>query len=155
MAQDYDLFKYGQVLWKGFNQEERGEGAIQFDEDIKEAYELGFNRPNCNLDIKIAVVALNGDFVSYCGMWQDPAISASLIEPVALDPAYRRLGFAELLSWKACGGPAYSVPPKHLSAPPIVVSREPPAFRHGEMSVPDITLSFHCNLNTLKERCKP
>jgi len=92
MAQDYDLFKYGQVLWKGFNHEERGEGTFQFDEEIKEAYELGFNRPNCNLDIKIAVVAPNGDFVSYCGMWQDPAISAALVEPVATDPAYRRLG---------------------------------------------------------------
>lgn len=92
MAETYDLYKYGQALWKGFNHEERGEGTFQFDEEIKAAYEVGFQRPNCNLDIKIAVVAPNGDFVSYCGMWQDPAISAALVEPVATDPAYRRLG---------------------------------------------------------------
>ena len=32
-----------------------------------------FERPNVNLEIKIAVAAPDGNFISYCGMWQDNA----------------------------------------------------------------------------------
>ncbi len=88
MAETYDLFRYGQVLWKGFNHEANGEGPFV----MKDGFACEFERPNVNLEIKIAVVAPNGDFVSYCGMWQDAACKSALVEPVATDPAYRRLG---------------------------------------------------------------
>ncbi len=88
MKETYDLFRYGQVLWKGFNHEKNGEGAFVMNERFAEEFE----RPNVNLNLKIAVIAPNGDFVSYCGMWQDDASPSALVEPVATDPSYRNMG---------------------------------------------------------------
>ena len=104
MAETYDLSKYGQVLWKGFNHELNGEGPFVA-ENSKNGGE-GFERPNVNLDLKIAVVAPNGDFVSYCGMWQDAASNSALVEPVATDPAHRKMGLgraAVLEAVRRCG----------------------------------------------------
>lgn len=106
MSDTYDLYKYGQVLWKGFNHEANGEGPFVFREEERPEWELGFKRPNVNLDLKIAVVAPNGDFVSYCGMWQDADSQSALVEPVATDPAYRKLGLgkaAVLEALRRCG----------------------------------------------------
>jgi GNAT superfamily N-acetyltransferase len=106
MAETYDLYKYGQALWKGFNHEANGEGPFVFKDEELPEWELGFRRPNVNLNLKVAVVAPNGDFVSYCGMWQDPASESALVEPVATDPAYRRMGLgraAVLEAIRRCG----------------------------------------------------
>ena len=104
-----DYLKYGKCLWKGFNHEANGEGA--FEESLTPEhmphYKLFFERPNVNPDIKIAVTAPNGDFVSYCGMWQDPGCKSVLVEPVATDPAYRKMGLgraAVLEAVRRCGG---------------------------------------------------
>jgi hypothetical protein len=88
MKETYDLYKYGQVLWKGFNHEQNGEGPFVMSDDFAGEFE----RPNVDLDLKIAVIAPNGDFVSYCGMWRDERCQSALVEPVATDPAYRKLG---------------------------------------------------------------
>jgi len=106
MADTYDLYKYDKVLWKGFNHEADGEGPFVFKQEELPEWELGFKRPNCNLELKIAVVAPNGDFVSYCGMWHDPASENALVEPVATDPAYRKMGLgraAVLEAVRRCG----------------------------------------------------
>ena len=52
-------------------------------------------RPNVDLDLKIAVVSPEGNFVSYCGMWYDPEGGFALVEPVATDPDYRRMGLGK------------------------------------------------------------
>jgi len=104
MAETYDLYKYGQVLWKGFNHEANGEGPFVFHDEPE--WDMAFHRPNVNLDLKVAVVAPNGDFVSYCGMWQDKATPNALVEPVATDPAYRKMGLgraAVLEAIRRCG----------------------------------------------------
>jgi len=49
-------------------------------------------RPNVDLKLKIAVVSPVGNFVSYCGMWYDPKVGYAVIEPVATDPQYRKMG---------------------------------------------------------------
>lgn len=106
MADTYDVFQYGRVLWKGFNHEANGEGPFQFSEEDQPEWDRGFLRPNVNLDLKIAVVAPNGDFVSYCGMWYDAGCESALVEPVATDPAYRRMGLgraAVLEGIRRCG----------------------------------------------------
>jgi len=106
MADDYDIFLYRQVLWRGFDHEANGEGpAVIPDEDLPH-WRASMKRPNVNLDLKIAVVAPNGDFVSYCGMWHDEASDSALVEPVATDPAYRMMGLgraAVLEGVKRCG----------------------------------------------------
>ena len=104
MGETFDLYKYGRVLWKGFNHELNGEGP--FSPDDEQNGRDSFDRPNVNLDLKIAVVAPNGDFVSYCGMWQDSASHSALVEPVATDPAYRKMGLgraAVLEAVRRCG----------------------------------------------------
>lgn len=100
MAEELDYYKYGQVLWKGFNHEANGEGPFVLENSKNGA--LGFERPNVNLDLKIAVAAPNGDFVSYCGMWQDAASPNALVEPVATDPAYRKMGLGRAAVLEAC-----------------------------------------------------
>ena len=92
MADTFDLRKYGEVLWKGFNHEANGEGPFVWQEEDRLKWELGFLRPNVDLSLKIAVVAPNGAFAAYCGMWWDRASADALVEPVATDPAYRRMG---------------------------------------------------------------
>ncbi|MFV0400861.1 MAG: GNAT family N-acetyltransferase [Oscillospiraceae bacterium] len=106
MEEELDFYKYGQVLWKGFNHEANGEGPFQFPSEHQPVYEREWNRPNLNRSIKIAVKAPNGDFVSYCGMWQDAASPSALVEPVATDPAYRKMGLgkaAVLEGVRRCG----------------------------------------------------
>ena len=79
-------------MWKGFNHQADGEGPFVFKEEERPLWERTFVRPNVDLSIKIAVIAPNGDFVSYCGMWYDALCQSAVVEPVATDPGYRRLG---------------------------------------------------------------
>lgn len=52
-------------------------------------------RPNVNLNLKIAAVAPNGKFAAYCGMWFDKKVEYAVIEPVATDPDYRKMGLGK------------------------------------------------------------
>jgi GNAT superfamily N-acetyltransferase len=95
MEETYDLCQYRRVLWKGFDHELNGEGEFSFSaEDEQEAREE-MERPNVDLDLKVAVVAPDGNFVSYCGMWYDPEAGFAVVEPVATDPAYRMMGLGK------------------------------------------------------------
>jgi ribosomal protein S18 acetylase RimI-like enzyme len=95
MAENYDLTQYGSVLWRGFNHELDGEGPFIPSEEQLIALQNEMKRPNVNLDLKIAVVNANGEFVAYCGMWYDPQSQYAVVEPVATAPNYRRLGLAK------------------------------------------------------------
>ena len=95
MQDTYDLYQYRRVLYRGFNHELCGEGAFQFPENKRGQAEREMNRPNVDLNLKVAVVAPNGDFVCYCGMWFDPKAGFAVVEPVATDPDYRRRGLAK------------------------------------------------------------
>jgi ribosomal protein S18 acetylase RimI-like enzyme len=95
MKETYDLYQYGRVLWKGFNHELNGKGEFQFSEEKKQLFEEEMIRPNVDLGLKVAVVAPDGNFVSYCGMWYTPEAGYAVIEPVATDPDYRRMGLGK------------------------------------------------------------
>ncbi len=106
MNETYDIYKYGEVLWKGFDHEINGEGKYDPDEGKLRALNNEMKRPNVNLSLKIIVIAPNGEFVSYCGMWKDNDSKISLVEPVATVPEYRKLGLgraAVLEGIKKCG----------------------------------------------------
>lgn len=92
MKETYDLRQYRRVLWKGFNHELNGEGEFQYSRETEESARVEMERPNVDLNLKIAVVAPDGNFVSYCGMWYAPEAGFAVIEPVATDPDYRRMG---------------------------------------------------------------
>lgn len=91
LADTFDLHQYDQVLYKGFNHETKDGPYNPANAEI-EASRAAMLRPNVDLSLKIAVVAPNGDFVAYCGMWCDPAVDFAIVEPVATDPAYRKMG---------------------------------------------------------------
>ncbi|GGM23525.1 hypothetical protein GCM10011351_06630 [Paraliobacillus quinghaiensis] len=95
MKETYDPYQYRRVLWKGFNHELDGEGELVFStqDEIKVHNEM--QRPNVDLNLKLAVVAPNGNFVSYCGMWYDQRAGFGVIEPVATDPDYRKMGLGK------------------------------------------------------------
>jgi len=106
MKDTYDVYQYGRVLWKGFDHELNGEGEYNPTQEKLEIFRNEFERPNVNLEIKIAVVAPDGNFVSYCGMWQDSDTKNVLVEPVATDPAYRKMGLGRAAVFEAirrCG----------------------------------------------------
>ncbi|WP_425448257.1 GNAT family N-acetyltransferase [Dethiothermospora halolimnae] len=95
IKETYDLYQYYRVLWKGFDHELNGEGEFTFSEEKEKSGHIQMKRPNVDLDLKIAVVDPKGNFVSYCGMWYDKKIDYAVIEPVATDPDYRKLGLGK------------------------------------------------------------
>lgn len=95
MKKTYDLYQYRRVLWKGFNHELNGEGEFQFTKEDEQSAKEEMFRANVDLSLKIAVVAPDGNFVSYCGMWYDPEVGYAVIEPVATDPDYRKKGLGK------------------------------------------------------------
>lgn len=95
VKENYNPYQYRRVLWKGFNHELKGKGELVFTKEMEREVDNEMHRPNVNLDLKIAVVAPDGNWVSYCGMWYEPEAGFAVIEPVATDPDYRRMGLAK------------------------------------------------------------
>ena len=89
MAEENDLHKINRVLWRGFNHPgEPSESEIPG--RIKSQ-----SGPDFRKDITLAVKAPNGDFAAYCGMWYTPEIDYAVVEPVATDPDFRRMGLGK------------------------------------------------------------
>ncbi|MDH3425126.1 MAG: GNAT family N-acetyltransferase [Acidimicrobiia bacterium] len=86
LAEDNDLEKIHRVLWRGF-----GHDGPPPPDEIEERRRMQ-EAPNYHKDLTMVVVAPNGDYASYCGMWYVPENSVAYVEPVATDPDYRRLG---------------------------------------------------------------
>ena len=82
-----DLIKLERVLWRGFENEGEPQG------DIK-ARELMQSAPNYLKELNVVIKAPNGNYASYSGAWYDKYNKVGLIEPVATDPDYRRMGLA-------------------------------------------------------------
>jgi GNAT superfamily N-acetyltransferase len=86
LADDNDLRKWDRCLHRGFDH------AGEPPEDGIEGRKKMQSGPNFRRDLGIVAVAPSGDFVSFCGMWFDPANRFGYVEPVATDPDYRRRG---------------------------------------------------------------
>lgn len=95
IKENFDLSQYRRVLWRGFNHEIKGEGLFNFSSEDELSAKEEMLRPYVELDLKIAVVSPEGNFVSYCGMWYEPTGGFALVEPVATDPDYRRMGLGK------------------------------------------------------------
>jgi len=88
LAEDNDMPKTHRALWRGFDH-----GDQPPDDGIEERTFMQ-SAPNFREDLNIVVEAPDGSFVSYCGMWYEPAHRIAYVEPVATDPDYRRMGLA-------------------------------------------------------------
>ena len=89
LADENDFYKINQVLWRGFNHE--GPAPEEYVPSRKEAQDA----PNYRQDLNIVVVAPEGHFVSYSGIWVVDANRVAYVEPVATDPDYRRMGLGK------------------------------------------------------------
>ncbi|MFN2187483.1 MAG: GNAT family N-acetyltransferase [Candidatus Promineifilaceae bacterium] len=94
LADDNDLWKIHRVLWRGFDHE--GEPPPEGIEGRRKMQ----SGPNFRKDLTLVVVEPSGDFVVFCGMWYEPVNRYALIEPLATDPEYRRMGLAKAAVWE-------------------------------------------------------
>jgi predicted N-acetyltransferase YhbS len=89
LADENDFEKINQVLWRGFDHEgPPPEEHVQSRKDMQKA-------PHFRKDLNIVVVAPEGHYVSYSGIWFVEANGVANVEPVATDPEYRRMGFGK------------------------------------------------------------
>ena len=91
LAEEGDWAKVHQVLWRGFD---HGDDVPMNDEEYESRRKM-FDTPTARRDLKIAVAAPNGDFAAFCGMFYEPQHCFAMVEPVATDPTYRRLGLGK------------------------------------------------------------
>ena len=62
--------------------------------------------PHFRRDLTIVVEAPDGAFAAFSGLWFEPVNKFAYVEPVATDPAYRRMGLgraAVLEGIRRCG----------------------------------------------------
>jgi len=91
LADECDWIKVHRLLWRGFDNLD--EPTIN-DEELESRKKM-FDTPKARPDLKIVTQAPNGDFVVLCGMFYEPTGRFALVEPVATDPDYRRMGLAK------------------------------------------------------------
>lgn len=89
LTDENNLHKINRVLWRGFNHP--GEPP---EEDI-EGREKMQSGPNFRKDLTIVVVAPSDDFVAFAGTWFVPQNRCAYIEPVAVDPDFRKIGLGK------------------------------------------------------------
>lgn len=88
LADDCDLHRLNRVLHRGFN----NPGEPKETPDAIHMRRTGVSGPHLNRDLNIVVVAADGEYAAYCGIWFDPATDYALVEPVCTDPDHRRRG---------------------------------------------------------------
>jgi N-acetylglutamate synthase-like GNAT family acetyltransferase len=91
LADDPDWAKVHSVLWRGFDHGE----VPPISEEDKEDRRKMFDTPKARRDLKIVTIAPNGEFASFCGMFYEATGKFGYVEPVATDPAHRRLGLGK------------------------------------------------------------
>jgi hypothetical protein len=82
LAEECDWAKVHQVMWRGFD---HGDDVPMTEEEFDDRRRM-FDTPKARRDLKIVVVAPNGDFAAFCGMFFDAAGQFGYVEPVATDP---------------------------------------------------------------------
>lgn len=87
LAEDPDPVKMNRVLWRGFDHGDEPDD----DYDCRLLMQSG---PHFDPGLATVVVAPNGEWACFAGMWMDGRNPFGYLEPMATDPAYRRLGLA-------------------------------------------------------------
>jgi predicted N-acetyltransferase YhbS len=85
LSDENDLEKINRCLWRGFNHEGEPDPDLSSRRRMQQA-------PRFRRDLTMTVVAPNGEYVAFAGTWVEPSCGYALVEPVATDPDYRRMG---------------------------------------------------------------
>jgi GNAT superfamily N-acetyltransferase len=91
LADDCDWGKVNRVLWRGFDHQGEPPASV---EDLESRRKM-FDTPNARRDLKVVVESPEGEFIAFCGMFFEPTGEYAYVEPVATDPAYRRMGLGK------------------------------------------------------------
>jgi predicted N-acetyltransferase YhbS len=94
LAEENDLSKIHQVLWRGFNHP--GEPP---DDELGGRKKMQ-SSPNFRKDLTIVVADPEGQFRAFCGFWFVSENNYGMIEPLATDPDFRRMGLARAGVWE-------------------------------------------------------
>jgi len=87
----FDIERYYNAIWRGFNnQRQRNDKEM---ESMKKRE--GFDAPYLDLNLRILVVAPNGDYAAHCGMWCIADSKYAYVEPVFTLPEYRKMGLGK------------------------------------------------------------
>lgn len=91
LADENDLYKINRVLWRGFDHP----GEPPFEEQDRLDRLKMQSGPHFRKDLALVVTAPDGNFVSFSGAWHEPQNHYALLEPVATDPSFRRMGLGK------------------------------------------------------------
>ncbi len=89
-AEGRDMYNLDRCLWYGFGHGEEGEP----DRDLSFRFHT-MASPNFRDDLDVIVIAPNGEYVVYAGMWLIAEKGLAYLEPLCTLPEYRRLGLAK------------------------------------------------------------
>jgi GNAT superfamily N-acetyltransferase len=87
-AEGVDLARLNRCLHRGFNHPE----PVPTDADTMFWRRRSATAPSLIPELNTIVVAPDGEYASYCGIFFDPATDYLLVEPVCTRPADRRRG---------------------------------------------------------------
>lgn len=87
-AEGIDLAKFNRCLWAGFNHE----GRVPDDEEAMRWRLSSVSAPSHLPELNTFVIAPDGEYASYCGIFYDPSTDFLLVEPVCTTPEHRRRG---------------------------------------------------------------
>jgi GNAT superfamily N-acetyltransferase len=100
LAEDNDLEKLDRVVYRGFN---HGDEPPAIDYAGRKKMQ---SVPNFRKDLNIIVVAPDGNYAAYAGLWFESNNKYAYVEPVCTDPSYRLRGLgkaAMLEGIRRCG----------------------------------------------------
>ena len=87
-AEGIDLARLNRCLWAGFNHE----GPAPDDEESMRWRLSSVSAPSHLAELNTFVIAPDGEYASYCGIFYDPSTDFLLVEPVCTMPEHRRRG---------------------------------------------------------------
>lgn len=88
LAEGVDLAKLNRCLWDGFNHE----GPAPDDPESMLWRRRTISGPSHLPELNTVVLAPDGEYAAYCGIFYDPATDYLLVEPVCTVPRHRRKG---------------------------------------------------------------
>ncbi len=100
LADENDIAKLDRCIYRGFN---HGDEPPQIDYAGRKKMQ---SAPSFRQDLNIVVVAPDGGYVSYAGLWYDNTNKYGYVEPVCTDPDYRLRGLGKAAVMEAiqrCG----------------------------------------------------
>ncbi|TFC77485.1 GNAT family N-acetyltransferase [Cryobacterium cheniae] len=88
LANERDMLRFDRLLHRGFN----NPGLPRANAEAIQERLTSVSGPHLNPELNMLVVAPDGDYAAYCGIWHEPGTTYALVEPVCTDPDHRRRG---------------------------------------------------------------